>query len=128
MRIHGERILDVYKRTVELAAMHLDQRPQTQKGSSIRSLLVELADFLLRHLQLLICRALVAGALVKIQQVHVQLNAVKRSFGRLSRKTLQRGFVFVDCIRELLPHARDLSANGVESVVSGVNRSRAIEK
>src|SRR5580704_7241399 len=108
--------------------MHSDQRPEAQKRRSAGTLFVEPIDLLLSCFQLLAGGAWIPVDRVKLEEIHVQLNAVEWSLGRFRGETGERGVVFLDCLVNLFPLTSNLSANCMQTVVVRVDLRGALEK
>ena len=59
----------------------LIEAPGAEIAAGSRSMVVQRADLRLRNLEMVVCSTRVSQALIQFRQIHVQLNAVKRSLG-----------------------------------------------
>ncbi len=111
-----ERGLHIVERTLVVAGVHPHQRTQTQKGSSVRAMLVERCDFPLRGFELLVrqCRLVQIG--VQAEKVDAQLGRVKTAFHRRSRQVGQGRSVFQRGVRVIVRQLGDLGSNGVQAI------------
>ena len=87
---------------------------------------VQLPDLRLRNRELFVSRCLVALALVKLQQIQMELDAVESAFGWRWRKTTEGSVVLLHCVLIAILQTRQFAANRMQSIVIRVQSGCAV--
>ncbi len=70
----------------------------------------------------------ISQALIKLRQIHVQLNAVQRSLGGALGQMSQSSAIFENSVFIVFLESRNFPANGVQPIVFRIESSGTLDK